>query len=160
VRVRHFCRIGRGRRLRGLFQKIVCLRVASSADRRVPEDRAGASGASGLAGWVSGKGGRGVVAHPATAAKTAEKARTLKNMASIRRLLDELTAGRGPDCQELRSCCVLSRFDAGCVRSRIERTATSRAAVTAPSGQSDLRQRAQAERALAGSGSKPAQRSW
>jgi hypothetical protein len=134
--------------------------VASSADRRVPEDRAGASGASGLAGWVSGKGGRGAVAHPATAAKTAEKARTLKNMASIRRLLDELTAGRGLDCQELRWCCVLPRFDAGCVRIRIERTARSRPAGTAPSRQSDLRQRAQAERALADSGSKPARRSW
>jgi hypothetical protein len=62
------------------FSRSFVLRVASSADRRVPDDGAGASGASGLAGCVSGNGGRGVVAHPASAIKTAEKAKILKNM--------------------------------------------------------------------------------
>jgi hypothetical protein len=80
------------------FRRSFVLRVASSADRLVPDNGGGASGAWGLAGCVSGNGGRGVVAHPATAAKTAEKARILKNMAIIRRLLNEMTARRGPDC--------------------------------------------------------------
>jgi hypothetical protein len=75
------------------FRRSFVLRVASSVDRRVPDNGGRASGASGLAGCVSGYGGRGVVAHPATGTKSVQKAKILKNMASIRRLLNEMTAG-------------------------------------------------------------------
>jgi hypothetical protein len=64
------------------FRRSFVVRVAWSADSRVPDDEAEASGASGLAGCVDGNGGRGVVAHPAITATTPEKTKILEmNMA-------------------------------------------------------------------------------
>jgi hypothetical protein len=70
------------------------VRVASSAERRVPDSGAEASGASRLAGCVGGNGGKGVVAHPATTASTPGKARILEmNIAGLEDL-DEMTRWR------------------------------------------------------------------